>query len=175
VGYQVRITSKLAGERGYESLARLRKQLGTRSSIRVDLENPAHVIRTRPDGKNYFDVFVDQIADLKGAIERLAPRPAVELTPVSGENPEPCLRCGFVSLGEIPPSCSRCGFRNISACPYCATVSAPGAYRNVNRPGLRCPRCGGHVELRFSDPLFDERGEYAEPVVLVVTAGRATR
>lgn len=171
---RIRLTSDIqAYDTAVQHLSRIRRGLYTSSRVDIDPDNPAHRLRRDAEGRVYFELSADSLAEIQGILDDLGLAEHVRVSAGEGAAGDPCLRCGHIAGGHGEAQCTNCGFREISPCPHCDADVARRAYGVIAGDLARCPRCDTEVRLRFNDPLFDGDGEYNEPVVIVEVANEA--
>ncbi|MGO8752244.1 MAG: hypothetical protein ACLQNE_40410 [Thermoguttaceae bacterium] len=150
--------------------AKIRRDLYAHGPIEIDPDSAEFSTRRDKDGWASFSFITAHHRFVYEILDRFGYRDKVELIVQAVDAAEMCLKCGKRYVPIMPTVCDDCGFRDISPCPRCGEEIPRGAYIRITGNLHRCPACAARVRLRFSDPLFEPNGQYAQPVVIVEEA-----
>jgi hypothetical protein len=147
--------------------ARVRRDLWAHSPVEVDPDSPSHGTHRDADRNAYFEFATNCPDEVQRVIDAFgyATRASVSIV-TEGSGPE-CANCGNVAGPVLPTVCPTCKFRDISACPHCRQEIPRQSYLPVSGDLFKCPECHRRVRLRMIDPLFDSKGHYNQPLVVV--------
>jgi hypothetical protein len=82
-----------------------------------------------------------------------------------------CPKCGHNYRGQpLPFNCVKCGFQTVQDCPSCHAHQSISEYATITPELWQCPNCQVRVRARYADPMTDEHGRFAEPLVLLKLA-----
>lgn len=167
---KVRITIKHNPHDAADDLrlaSRMRRDLWARSPVEIDPDSPSHGTHRDAEKNAYFEFATNYPEEVERVIREFGYEERASMTTVrEGTGPE-CAQCGNVAGPVLPTVCPNCGFRDISACPYCNQEISRQCYLKENGDVFKCPACDQRVRLRMNDPLFNTRGYYNEPLVVV--------
>ena len=147
--------------------ARVRRDLWAHSTVEVSPDSPKHGTHRDADRNAYFEFATNYPDEVQQVLDKYRYAHRVRAAIVTDEVGPECVNCGNISGAVLPTVCPTCQFRDISACPYCHHEVARQSYSPVCSNIFKCPMCGHRVRLRMRDPLFDSKGHYNEPLVIV--------
>lgn len=147
--------------------ARVRRDLWAHSPVEIDPDSPTHGTH-RDEGRNaYFEFTTNYPDEVQRVIKEYGHEPLANVSTVKEDSGPECANCGNIAGPILPTVCPNCDFRDIAACPYCQREIARQSYLPVSGDLFKCPCCHRRVRLRFNDPLFDSKGHYNQPMVIV--------
>lgn len=133
----------------------LGKDYRDRDIIRLIVKDHGRTVRTAfsPDEfenethlRNRLRQFVGQIARLEGAND--------------------CPNCGTKYDNQpLPFRCAKCDFQTVQACPSCEAEVSISDYKIDGSTLWQCPRCDARVHASYTEPMFDSRGFFVQPLV----------
>ena len=151
--------------------ARVRRDLWAHSPVEVDPNGPSHGTHRDTHRNAYFEFATDYPDEVDRVLNDFGHRTRVSVQVAPTEVGPECVNCGNIAGPPNWTECPVCGFRDIAPCPQCDREVARQAYQPEGGDLFRCPACRQRVRLLFHDPLFNDRGEYNQPLVLVERAG----
>jgi predicted RNA-binding Zn-ribbon protein involved in translation (DUF1610 family) len=170
---RMRLTIRLTGDRTRDLMtaAAVRRELLTCVPVEIDPYYPLHGTHRDVKGQAYFEFATDYPERVLRFVEQYGD--CYEVTEVTGEFGQECVKCGNVAGDVLPSVCPNCGFRDISPCPNCRRLNDRTKYIQLEGDLFLCPTCQTRVRLHYNDPLFLVDGEYNQPLVVVqgITAG----
>lgn len=147
--------------------SKLRHDLWARSLLLADGDNPRRGTHRDAQSNAYFEFDTGQVDDVSQFIRTHSYGSRVKAEVMRESAGEECVSCGNISGPVLPSVCPNCRFRDIGPCPHCGHEIPRRLYRDCGDGTHACPDCTNRVTLRLNDPLFDESGDYIQPLVLV--------
>jgi hypothetical protein len=149
--------------------ARVRRDLWAHSPVEIDPDSPRHGTH-RDEKKNaFFEFATDRMAEVKRVLEEYGHSGRAVVEVVKEDQGMECVNCGNITP-KLTTECPNCKFRDIEPCPHCNHEIPRVEYMPVSGDLFKCPMCHKKVRLKFQDPLFDGKGHYRQPLVLVTPA-----
>jgi hypothetical protein len=150
--------------------ARVRRDLWARSPVEIVPDSPTNGTHRDADRNAYFEFATNYPDEVQKVIDAFGYAPRAGVSIVTKDSGPECANCGNITGPVLPTICPTCRFRDISACPYCHQEIARQDYIPMSGDMFRCPVCDRRVRLRMTDPLFDSKGHYNQPLVFVERA-----
>ncbi len=86
-----------------------------------------------------------------------------------------CPNCGMkYGAKPLPFKCDVCGFQTVQACPQCGEEVSIGDYLVEGSTLWKCPKCKKRVRAEYTEPMFDTRGFFSQPLVELSVAESPT-
>jgi hypothetical protein len=152
--------------------ARVRRDLWAHSPVEIDPDSPRHGTHRDEEKNAFFEFATDRLQEVRRVLEEYGYKERAQATVVQDEEGTECVNCGDITP-KLVTVCPTCNFRDIAPCPHCNHEIPRLEYTPVSGDLFKCPMCHKRVRLRFQDPLFDGKGYYKQPLILVVPAEAA--
>ncbi len=150
--------------------ARVRRDLWARSRVEIVPDSPTHGTHRDADRNAYFEFATDYPDEVQRVIKEFGHAARASVATVTDSSGPECASCGNIAGPILPTVCPTCDFRDISPCPCCRQEVPRQSYLPVSGDLFKCPECDHRVRLQMSDPLFDSKGHYNQPLVVVERA-----
>jgi hypothetical protein len=149
--------------------ARVRRDLWAHSPVEIDPDSPVHGTHRDASRNAYFEFATDRLSEVHRVLQEYGYADRVTLEVGADAAGTECVNCGNISP-ELFTVCPTCKFRDIDPCPYCNNEIARLAYTPIAGDLFKCPMCHHRVRFQFHEPMFDGKGHYNQPLVLVSPA-----
>jgi hypothetical protein len=149
--------------------ARVRRDLWAHSPVEIDPDSPFHGTRRDVDRNAYFEFATDRLPEVQRVLREFGHIDRASIEVVAEAAGVECVNCGHLAP-ELTTICPSCSFRDVAPCPACQTEVPRLAYVPIAGDLFQCPSCQHRVRLAFADPLFDQNGQYHQPLVHVTLA-----
>lgn len=149
--------------------ARVRRDLWAHSPVEIDPDSPRHGTHRDAHKNAFFEFATDRLQEVERVLQEYGHGERAHATVIQDERGTECVSCGNITPGLVTV-CPTCQFRDIAPCPYCKHEIPRLEYTPVFGDLFRCPMCHKRVRLQFQDAPFDHKGNYKQPLVLVVPA-----
>lgn len=150
--------------------SRLRRDLWAHSPVEIDPDNPRHGTRRDEEENAYFEFATDRFPEVERVLKEYGHTGRAEAKVVQDEKGTECVNCHKL-MPQLATVCPNCQFREIEPCPHCQQEIPRLEYTSIAGNLFTCPSCHRRVRLQFQDPIFDDQGDYRQPLVLVIPAG----
>lgn len=167
---RVRVTVKHNPRDPIEDLrwaARVRRDLWAHSPVKIDPDSPRHGTHRDAQKNAYFEFATDRLEDVWRVLRERGYAERAEATVVQDARGTECVNCGNITP-QLLTICPTCQFRDIAPCPYCNQEIPRLDYTSLSGDLFKCPMCHHRVRLQFQESLFDDQGDYKQPLVLVI-------
>jgi hypothetical protein len=149
--------------------SRVRRDLWSHSPVEIDPDSPRHGTHRDEQRNAFFEFATDRLQEVRRVLEECGYTERVQATVVQDEKGTECVNCGNITP-KLVTVCPTCQFREIAPCPHCDREVPRLDYLPINGDLFECPMCDKRVRLQFQDPLYDGKGYYQQPLIVVVTA-----
>jgi hypothetical protein len=149
--------------------ASIRRDLWAHSPVEVDPDGRVHGTHRDAASNAYFEFVTNYPEEASRVLNEYGYSDRAAVAIVDDEAGPECASCGNIAGPILPTVCPTCHFRDIGPCPYCGEEVPRQKYIQIAGDLFRCPNpeCEHRVRLRFQDPIFDSRGHYIQPLVVV--------